>query len=176
MHDELTGLPNKRYFLQRLEMALQQPSAGGGLAILFVDLNGFKAINDTHGHAMGDRYLKVIADRLNHSMRAEDMVCRLGGDEFVCLVSGIVDRRRISRIATKICAVIAAPASIGTERMNTSASIGIALSPADGTTVETLIGHADSAMYRAKQCVTRYTFYRSDDKAVTGLSAVIRSV
>jgi diguanylate cyclase (GGDEF)-like protein len=166
MHDELTGLPHKRYFRQRLERAL----APGGpstevLAVLYIDLNGFKDINDSHGHAIGDRVLQIMADRLSHSMRAEDMVCRLGGDEFACLLCDIPDRRRISRVATKICAVLGAPVLLGNLRLSLSAAIGIALSPADGSAVEILMDHADEAMYRAKRCLTRYTFYREDAAA-----------
>jgi diguanylate cyclase (GGDEF)-like protein len=176
LHDALTGLPNQRYFCQRLEMALASgESPPRVVAVLFIDLNGFKGINDAHGHATGDRLLQIIADRLNHSMRAEDMVCRLGGDEFACLLSGISDRRRLSRVATKICTVLAAPVSIGKIRLAATASIGIALSPADGTTAKSLVDHADSAMYRAKHCETRYTFFRAET-AAPGLAPMTGSV
>ena len=177
MHDPLTNLPNRRYFRECLEQALapgsQEPRA---LAVLYIDLNGFKQVNDAHGHAMGDRFLQVMADRLEHAMRAEDMVCRLGGDEFACLLSGIADRRRISRVAVKIDAVLRAPVCLDGLRLKASASIGIALSPADGSTAALLIEHADAAMYRAKHCLTRYTFYRDESVTLPRLAGVVRGV
>ena len=177
LHDSLTDLPNQRFFRQCLETALTpREETTQPLAILYIDLNGFKQINDTHGHPMGDRFLQIVAKRLHRSMRAEDMVCRLGGDEFGCLISGITDRRRIGAVATKIGAILGASVCIDGVRLKADASIGIALSPADGTTVGDLIGHADAAMYRAKQCLTRYTFYREDAVVAPRLPGVTRGI
>lgn len=161
MHDALTGLPNLRLFRQRLEEAL-----GHGvlpprpLALLYIDLNGFKAVNDTCGHAAGDQLLKIVAGRLRHSMRAEDLVCRLGGDEFACLLVGLADRRQISRVAIKVFRVLGEPMRVGDTRLTISAGIGIALSPAHGTTADSLVQYADTAMYHAKKGQARYVFFR----------------
>jgi diguanylate cyclase (GGDEF)-like protein len=177
MHDPLTQLPNQRYFRECVQLALKAASPPArALVVLYIDLDGFKQINDTHGHTLGDRFLQIMADRLSHSMRAEDMVCRLGGDEFACLLRGLSDRRRISQVATKVGAVLSAPVCIDGTRLRATASIGIAMSPADGITVEDLVAHADAAMYRAKKALTRYTFYRPEKATVGRLPGVVRGV
>lgn len=170
MHDALTSLPNRRYFQQSLDLALAsvklpQPA----LAALYIDLNGFKAMNNTHGHHTGDHLLRIVAARLKNSMRAGDMVCRLGGDEFGCLLTGTANRRQISRIAIKIFNLISAPIRIGAVTLVVPPSIGIALAPGDGATSEDLLHGADAAMYHAKQFQTRYTFF--SEAFPTGMKA-----
>jgi diguanylate cyclase (GGDEF)-like protein len=161
MHDVLTSLPNRRFFLQRLDLALapsNRPTQA--LAVLYIDLNGFKAMNDTHGHHMGDQLLQIVAARLKNAVRAEDMVCRLGGDEFGCLLAGLPNRRGISHVAAKVFGVLSAPLTIGPLNLSILPSIGIAVSPDDGATGDALLRRADAAMYHAKHYQTRYTFFR----------------
>ena len=134
-HDVLTGLPNQRFFQGRLEQLLHPgPFPPPRLALLYIDLNGFKAVNETLGHALGDRLLKIAATRLKHSVRRDDMIFRLGGDEFGCLLCGMDDRREVTRVAAKAIKVLGAPLTLGNARLKISASIGIALSPTDATT------------------------------------------
>jgi GGDEF domain-containing protein len=124
------------------ETAAQCPAAARqALAVFYIDLNGFKSVNDAHGHHTGDQLLQIVAARLKNSMRAEDMVCRLGGDEFGCLLSGLPKRRQVSQVA--------APPSIG-----------IALAPGDGATSEDLLCRADAARYHAKQYRAGHAFFR----------------
>jgi diguanylate cyclase len=161
MHDALTGLPNRRYFQQRLDLALSTTqSTSQSFAVLYVDLNGFKAMNDTHGHHMGDLLLQIVAARLNNSVRAEDMVCRLGGDEFGCLLTGVPNRGRISQVAAKISRVLSAPMKVGALDLVTAPSIGIAVAPGDGGTSSDLLHRADVAMYHAKHFRTQFSFFR----------------
>lgn len=128
--------------------------------MFYIDLNGFKAINDTHGHHTGDQVLQIVGARLKNSMRAEDIVCRLGGDEFGCLLMGLASRRRVSHVATKVFNVLAAPVRAGSFELSVPPSIGISLAPVDGTSSEELLHRADEAMYHAKHYQTRYTFFR----------------
>jgi len=131
-HDMLTGLPNRRFFQGCLEQILHPgPLPPPKLALLYIDLNEFKAVNDSLGHVMGDRLLKIAANRLKHSIRKDDMLFRLGGDEFGCLLNGMDDRREVTRVASKAFKVLGAPLRLGNARRTISASIGIALSPAD---------------------------------------------
>jgi len=160
-HDMLTGLPNRRFFQGCLEQILHPgPLPPPKLALLYIDLNEFKAVNDSLGHVMGDRLLKIAANRLKHSIRKDDMLFRLGGDEFGCLLNGMDDRREVTRVASKAFKVLGAPLRLGNARRTISASIGIALSPADATTPSLLVQHADAAMYFAKKHRTPFTFYR----------------
>ena len=170
MHDALTTLPNRRYFQQSLESALSSVKLRRpALAALYIDLNGFKAMNDAHGHHTGDHLLRIVAARLRNSMRAGDMVCRLGGDEFGCLLTGMANRRQISQVAIKIFNLISAPIRIGAVTLVVLPSIGIAVAPGDGATSEVLLHRADAAMYHAKRYQTCYTFYR--EVTSTGIKA-----
>jgi len=158
-HDMLTGIPNQRYFRGRLEQLLHPgPLPPPVLALLYIDLNGFKAINDTLGHAMGDQLLRAAAQRLKHAIRKDDIICRLGGDEFGCLLVGIEDRRQIVRVATKAVRALGAPLRLGKLQCPISASIGIARSPTDHATPEGLMQRADTAMYFAKKQRIAYAF------------------
>ncbi|MCY7389612.1 MAG: GGDEF domain-containing protein [Burkholderiales bacterium] len=162
-HDPLTGLPNRALFSDRLEHALAQALRHGwNLALMFVDLDKFKKINDLHGHDAGDRVLQTIADRLKQITRADDTVSRHGGDEFLYLLMETPDEKVVSAIAEKILDAIQMPCevSVGENslRLCVSASIGISMFPKNGTTAEALINSADAAMYVAKRSKVRYGF------------------
>lgn len=150
-HDPLTGLPNRALFENRLQAALQcsQVSNRQG-AVLFLDLDRFKHINDSLGHPVGDLLLKGIAQRLKEQVRDVDTVARLGGDEFIILLPGLHKPSDASAIANKLLACFSAPFQAGEHEFFTSASIGISLYPQDGSDVASLIRNADAAMYRSK--------------------------
>jgi diguanylate cyclase (GGDEF)-like protein len=163
LHDVLTGLPNRALFIDRLEHGIAQAKRHGWtLAVMFVDLDDFKTINDTHGHEVGDGVLRTIATRLKDGTRSDDTVSRLGGDEFLYLLMEIRNKQDASSIAQKIIAAIHAPCEIGlhdrTVRLTVEASIGIAVFPSGGQTVEALIKSADTALYRAKRSRSGYSF------------------
>jgi len=150
--DALTGLANRRSFQLRLQDALAGHAAQGwGLCLMFIDLDGFKAVNDQLGHAVGDALLKVVGARLMHAMRAADLVSRHGGDEFVCLLPQM--RRPVDAlaIAHKLVATVAAPCQLNGLAVSVQASIGVAMFPSDGLTAEALLDRADRAMLMAKQ-------------------------
>jgi diguanylate cyclase (GGDEF)-like protein/PAS domain S-box-containing protein len=150
-HDPLTGLPNRTLFESRLQgsLNLQQDDSGQG-AVLFLDLDRFKHINDSLGHPVGDLLLKGIAQRLKEQVRDIDTVARLGGDEFIILLPGLQHASDAQHIANKLLACFTAPFQAGEHEFFTSASIGTSLYPQDGTDVATLIKNADAAMYRSK--------------------------
>ncbi|WP_020190521.1 bifunctional diguanylate cyclase/phosphodiesterase [Pseudomonas putida] len=150
-HDPLTGLPNRTLFENRLQAVITcaQVSNRQG-AVLFLDLDRFKHINDSLGHPVGDLLLKGIAQRLKEQVRDVDTVARLGGDEFIILLPGLHKPSDASTIANKLLACFNAPFQAGEHEFFTSASIGISLYPQDGTDVSTLIRNADAAMYRSK--------------------------
>lgn len=159
LHDGLTALPNRRFFTQRLAEALAGVSARHPtLAVIFMDLDGFKPINDLHGHSAGDEVLGIVAARLARSVRAEDMMSRLGGDEFACLVGDCQSADQLGQLASKLFETVAAPLTIGGLTLHVRPSIGIAMYPADGTTAAELLRSADAAMYRAKQQQAGYGF------------------
>ena len=151
-HDALTGLPNRILLNDRITRELaharrQQTSA----ALLFLDLDRFKIINDSLGHAVGDQLLRVISRRLNNCVREEDTVARLGGDEFMVLLPRISGSADAGRIAKKIIECLVDPISCNGHELHITTSIGISIFPYDGTDAETLIKHADISMYRAKE-------------------------
>ncbi len=150
-HDSLTGLPNRALLADRLERAiLAARRAGTSLAVMFLDLDRFKTINDSLGHATGDFLLKEVASRLCHVVRASDTVARLGGDEFVLLAPGIGTPEECSQIGDKIIEVLGAPVRFEGHSLHISPSIGICVYPDDGHDVDILMRHADAAMYQAK--------------------------
>ena len=159
LHDSLTALPNRSFFGERLEhaLALAAPQRRA-LAVMYLDLDGFKPINDTHGHAAGDELLRVVGARLARAVRAEDMVSRLGGDEFGCLIAGSPSREQLSQLASKLLEAVAARCKIGQIRLRVRPSIGIAICPEDGTTADALLKSADAAMYYAKRQRTGHAF------------------
>jgi diguanylate cyclase (GGDEF)-like protein len=150
-HDPLTGLPNRRMFFERLQLAIisarrtHQP-----LALLFIDLDYFKEINDSHGHALGDEVLKAVARLLSSATREVDTVARLGGDEFVILFNVLDEPEDIQRIVHKLHERFQSPLRIDGLALNVRASIGVSRYPEDGDSAERLLQHADRAMYAAK--------------------------
>ncbi len=163
-HDALTGLPNRMLFYEHFFQALAMTDTSHICALLFVDLDGFKKINDTHGHDAGDIVLKTVAQRLNASVRKTDTVARMGGDEFTIILPYINSKQDILEIAEKIIVDLAKPIHIiGTEVAITS-SIGISTAPADGTDADILLTKADSAMYFAKHNGKNgHHFYQESD-------------
>ena len=153
-HDTLTGLPNRALLLDRLSQALaRQPRHASGIAVLFLDVDRFKWLNDSQGHAAGDELLIKLADRLRAAMRAEDSVARFGGDEFVVLSEDVHDEAEAEALAARIAAVLSAPINVAGEDTTVTVSIGIAFAPPGATqhTPESLVRDADAAMYRAKE-------------------------
>lgn len=169
-HDALTALPNRSSFHERLEHALADPELRRrGLALLCVDLDGFKAVNDEHGHDAGDEMLRIVAARLARSVRADDMVGRVGGDEFACLLADVPSREQLSHLACKIFDAVGAPMKIGPLQLTIHASIGIAVCPTDGASAEGLLKSADYAMRRAKRQNTGYAFCAESATADAGV-------
>ena len=161
MHDPLTGLANRTLFNDRLEHGLAQAKRLGlTLAVMFMDLDGFKAVNDTHGHDVGDALLQTVADRLRENTREDDTVCRLGGDEFLYLVMGANDTSTVASLAQKIIDCVQAPCRLSVGSVSIRISMGIACFPVDGDTVDALVKQADTAMYRAKREQTEFAFAR----------------
>ncbi len=149
--DRLTGLPNRALFHDRLEQALVMAKRHRTLAaVLFLDLDGFKFINDSLGHGIGDEVLVAVAQRLRHCLRAEDTLARLGGDEFAVLLPELANRRDIYLVTDKCLSALSDPELIGGHELNVNASIGVATFPQDGADVQHLLRRADAAMYRAK--------------------------
>jgi diguanylate cyclase (GGDEF)-like protein len=150
-HDELTGLPNRRLLLDRYNQAVALAARLHRLvALLFIDLDAFKTVNDTHGHAAGDRILQQVAVRLSASIRASDTACRYGGDEFVVLLPELEMRRSALAAARKIRARLAAPYVVDGTQITLTASIGIAVYPTDGHEYAELMRATDGSMYRDK--------------------------
>ena len=168
LHDGLTSLPNRSHFRQVLDSALRTAVPGASnLAVLYLDLDDMKAVNDTHGHCVGDQLLMVVAARLARAVRSTDMCSRQGGDEFALLMSAMPDWDQVGRavgdMAGKLFDAVAAPVLIGTLTLQVRASIGIALCPDHGTAADELIRNADAAMYYAKREQSRYAFFDNCD-------------
>ena len=163
LHDHLTGLPSRVLFKDRLEHAIAQAKRHRWiLAVMFVDLDDFKGINDTHGHQAGDAVLQTIATRLARNTRSEDTVSRYGGDEFLYLLTPLHEQKDIAMIAAKILKAIQAPCDVrvGDVIVNLclEASIGISVFPKDGASAAALIQRADDAMYGAKESKSGFAF------------------
>ncbi len=160
LHDSTTGLPNRDLFDDRLTHAIALAKRHTWvLAVMFLDLDRFKYINDTHGHAVGDAVLKEVAKRLLRHARDEDTVCRNGGDEFLYLLINPQGRESIERISDALLKTIGLPIDVGDLQPVIKASIGIAVYPENGITGEQLIRNADSAMYRAKKTMVGCVFF-----------------
>jgi diguanylate cyclase (GGDEF)-like protein len=150
-HDELTGLANRTLFADRAAVAIAHARRSGGQgAVLFLDLDRFKNVNDSLGHAVGNLLLQAVAKRLRAATRVDDTVARLGGDEFVVLLAELEDETQAATVAATILDVFSEPFTVSGHRVFASPSIGIATFPADGHDAETLLKNADTAMYRAK--------------------------
>lgn len=165
LHDVLTGLPNRALFNDRLEHGIAYAKRHDWpLAVMFVDLDDFKSINDTHGHDAGDSVLRTIATRLKATTRSDDTVSRVGGDEFLYVLMEVRNEDAAAAIAKKIIASIQTPCDVSLEqeniRLTVKASVGIAIYPKSGITAETLIKSADMAMYDAKRAGSGYAFAR----------------
>ena len=172
-HDPLTGLFNSQQFRDRMATTLARlKRQAAGCALIYLDLDGFKPVNDTHGHTAGDQVLSVCADRLRSTLREFDIAGRMGGDEFAVLVEGTADIGDLSHIAERIVNAVAEPIDIGDGVcVNVSASLGVALFPADGKTAANLIAAADAAMYRAKRRGPgRYVFHHNRPSSLPPVS------
>jgi diguanylate cyclase (GGDEF)-like protein/PAS domain S-box-containing protein len=151
-HDVLTGLPNRSLCIERLRVALQQAERSGhSVAVLFIDLDRFKDINDSLGHHVGDGLLRSVAQRLTEAVRAGDTVSRLGGDEFVVVLNGVESSNEAAHIVDeRLIPLIRQPHQVEGTELHVSCSVGIALAPEDANDIDTLMRHADTAMYQAK--------------------------
>jgi diguanylate cyclase (GGDEF)-like protein len=164
LHDSTTGLPNRDLFDDRLTHAIALAKRHTWmLAVMFLDLDRFKFINDTHGHAVGDRVLKEVAKRLLQTARDEDTVCRNGGDEFLYLLMNPQSKENIERIAGTLLKTVGQPVDVGDLQSVIAVSIGIAVYPASGITGEQLIRNADVAMYRAKKHSRGFAFFEEQE-------------
>ncbi|MHB1654029.1 MAG: sensor domain-containing protein [Desulfitobacteriaceae bacterium] len=151
-HDALTGLPNRLLFNDRLNQAITQAHRNlRKVAVLFLDLDRFKLVNDTLGHAVGDRLLQAVSERLKNILREGDTIGRQGGDEFIIILPEISSANEPGSVAQKILTVFSAPFALDNEEVFVTPSIGISIYPTDGQDIETLIKHADTAMYHAKE-------------------------
>jgi diguanylate cyclase (GGDEF)-like protein/PAS domain S-box-containing protein len=159
LHDALTGLPNRANYTERLDVALAAAArTGGHVAVIGVDLDRFKEVNDLHGHAAGDAVLRLLADRLNDVLEDGEVVARFGGDEFAAF-KPLADQADVSDFVSRLESCLTTPAVIDDLTVHLGASLGIALFPADGRTREQIINNADLAMYRAKTTVGRHICY-----------------
>ena len=150
-YDPLTDLPNRSLFYDRLGQALARGNRDREpFALLMLDLDGFKVVNDVHGHETGDALLQAVGRRFQRCVRESDTVARMGGDEFVVLLNGVRDAEAAFVVARKILAALGEPFLLGGRECRVGASIGICLSPEDGDDMETLLGRADAAMYESK--------------------------
>ena len=163
-HDALTGLPNRLYLQARLPRVLRKMAGSERqLAVMYVDVDNFKNINDSLGHASGDQVLSVVAKRLRACTRSSDVVVRMGGDEFVVVATLLPDRAAMGAIAAKIVAALQAPIALQASTVQVSASIGISVFPEDAIDSETLLKDADIALYQAKEAGrNNFQFFRSD--------------
>lgn len=186
MRDPLTGLPNRGLFLDRVRQALARSRRHGyTFAVFFLDLNGFKAINDSRGHKIGDQLLVVMARRLEEVLRESDTAARFGGDEFTILCENVFDERHASDIAERLIASIEAPITAGDESLSITTSLGIGIGTSSGAAdtqtldevAEALVRDADLAMYRAKELGTAFEFFDSDMRArIAERSGVTKSL
>lgn len=150
-HDPLTEVANRNLFSTNLSIALKELAMSSkNLALLYLDIDRFKLVNDTFGHGAGDQLLLELTDRMKKYLRSSDMIARMGGDEFTIILTRVNNREDVGRIAQDLCRLIAMPVTIDQHEICVTASIGISLSPQDGTDAETLIRNADMAMYHIK--------------------------
>jgi diguanylate cyclase (GGDEF)-like protein/PAS domain S-box-containing protein len=150
-HDGLTNLPNREFYQDRLRLALEHGQSGSNrVAVLCVDLDLFKNVNDSFGHPMGDRLLRLVADRLRSQVRGNNLAARLGGDEFAVILASDVSPNEVSDFSARLIKILSASYDIDGIEVVIGASIGVALSPGDGSTTEELMRNADMALYRAK--------------------------
>ncbi|MEE8119802.1 MAG: EAL domain-containing protein [Gammaproteobacteria bacterium] len=174
-YDKLTGLPNRAMFQDRISHAIQKSRrTGKGLALLFVDLDRFKNINDSLGHQTGDRVLRTIAKRLVRCVRGADTVARLGGDEFTVILDDLEDVDMITMVSDRILETVFEPIILSENEVNISCSIGVAHYPNDGDTPESLLQNADIAMYRAKEHGRNNYQFFTDDMHIKAMQHLAR--
>lgn len=163
-HDQLTGLANRRLLQDRLAQAVNSVlRRNAQLALLYLDLDHFKDVNDSLGHQVGDRLLSIVAERLRSCMRAEDTLARVGGDEFVVMMNDVEDSEAAASVAQKIIEAVRQPLSVADHEIRVTPSVGISVCPQDGKDAETLLKNADAALYLAKrQGRATYRFYTED--------------
>ena len=161
-HDGLTLLPNAEGFRTRFDMTLAQVPSDQRIALMFLDLDGFKQVNDTHGHAVGDEVLRIVSARLANGARTDDLVSRVGGDEFACVLVGVQDRVQLGRLACQMLDVVSSPMRVGALSLSVRPSIGLVMRPEDGLTSMALLVRADAAMYRAKREGSGYAFFEEN--------------
>jgi diguanylate cyclase (GGDEF)-like protein len=150
-HDDLTGLPNRSLLYDRLGLAITQSHRQAShLALLFLDLDDFKAVNDSFGHTSGDRLLAELASRVRGSVRAGDTVARFGGDEFIVLLDSVTGAEDAARVAAKVLDAVQSPFRLDGHEVAVTASVGVSVYPRDGTSADELVKSADAAMYRDK--------------------------
>lgn len=172
--DELTGLPNRALFYDRINHSLVRARRSGNQVVLMLlDLDRFKHVNDSLSHDAGDELLKIIARRLQENLRDMDTVARLGGDEFVVVLEGVQADDDVALIANKILKGVAAPATIMGHEIATSVSVGISLYPADGETTDTLLQHAEVAMYKAKAAGKNCFRFFTEDMNTSAVSYLL---
>jgi len=168
-HDPLTMLPNRSLFYEHLDQALHRARRNNTrLAVYFLDLDGFKAVNDLLGHAQGDRLLQEVASRFNEALRSSDIVARLGGDEFAFVCENLSAPEDAAIIAEKMLISLARKIGMAGQEIAISGSIGISLFPEDGGEARDLLRHADAAMYRVKgQGKQHFQFFSWNDRQKT---------
>ena len=166
-NDSLTGLPNRTMFIDSMKKLIDKVRTRKDmLAVMFLDLDRFKYVNDTLGHNVGDMLLKAVAERIVSCVRTADTVARLGGDEFTLVLDGIEDRQIVANIAEKICKKVGEPYTFLGKDIYVTASIGISMYPQDGDNIELLMKRADTAMFRAKEHGGSYMFYENEMEAI----------
>jgi diguanylate cyclase (GGDEF)-like protein len=177
-HDLLTGLPNRTLFIDRVTQTIARAQRHDQqFALLFIDMDRFKSINDALGHLIGDRVLQLVAGRILGSLRAEDTLCRFGGDEFALLLPDISDQHSIATVAKKIIDEIRKPFLVDQHQLHLRASLGVAVYPTTGTTWETLLHNADVAMYHVKSSSRdNYSFYTDSMQKETLSNAAERDL
>jgi diguanylate cyclase (GGDEF)-like protein len=160
-HDVLTGLPNRAYFSDQFNQSITLAARHGhASALMFIDLDRFKAVNDTQGHDVGDKLLKVVSERIHTCLRSSDILFRIGGDEFTVILPVIAEPEEAASVASRILEAVAAPVLIGGHELSVGATIGIAIYPGDGDSAGELLRNADAAMYSAKEnCRGTLGFY-----------------
>ncbi|MBA4144078.1 MAG: GGDEF domain-containing protein [Nitrosospira sp.] len=170
LRDSLTGIPNRDLFKDRLEQAVTLAQRNCWIiGLMFIDLDRFKTINDTHGHVMGDRVLQGVAKRLNEQVRSGDTICRWGGDEFLYLLINPESTDNIERVARRVVDSISEILVIDDLTLSIKPSIGIAVYPRDGSTGSELLAKADAAMYQAKKDKAGCIFFDAiKDASLTG--------
>ena len=150
-HDQLTGLPNRHFLQAHLPTAIEEArNTSTIMAVLFLDLDRFKHINDTRGHETGDKLLKAVAQRIRSTVRVEDVVVRMGGDEFIVVLKSVRSSEQVNETAGRINEALSAPVPVDGRPLVTTVSIGVSLYPRDGANMGELLRHSDTAMYQAK--------------------------